>query len=79
MQDLNYLIKLFGISTRFHELYAINGKELSVAIPLIKEWLERILKIALDFSKKELGNKLARPPVFISEFLINVSVSIFYF
>ena len=57
---------------------AINGKELSDGIPLIIKLRERILKIALDFSKKESKcNKLARPPKFISVILLNVSLSIF--
>ena len=76
-------MQIFNCYFRQCELYkslgAIEGKESSVVIPLTKELLERILKIALDFSKKKFNcNKLTRPPVFISEIPLNVSVSIFY-
>ena len=71
MQNLNYYFRRYELYKALYETY---GRELSVAIPLTKELLDRILKIALDFSKKEWNcNKLARPPVFIFELLINVS------
>ena len=76
MQNLNYYFRHCEL---YKEFGAIVGKELSDAIPLTKELLERVHKIALDFSKKEWNcNKLARPPLFISAILIKVSHSVLY-
>ena len=79
MLQTSYIIKLKNLNYYFrhYELYkallAIIGLEESVAIPLIKELLKRIHKIALDFSKKGSNcNKLTRPPIFISALLLTV-------
>ena len=76
MKNLNYYCRRYELYKALYETY---GRELSVAIPLTKELLDRILKIALDFSKKELDcNKPTRPPLFISAIPIKVSHSILY-